>query len=83
MFINGSLSNAISSMYLKKHSIRNETVSNVKEMITIIIKEFQKIITKISWMDHLTKDKVLKKVENIIGVVGYKKTVLDDNFLSE
>ena len=81
--VEGSLSNAISSMYLKKHFIKDETVSNVEEMVSFILKEFRIMVTELKWMDYLTKDKVLKKIGNIISVVGYGDAVLDDNFLTE
>ncbi|XP_044261198.1 uncharacterized protein LOC123009135 [Tribolium madens] len=76
-----SLSYAVTYAYQKYH-FNNQKLSQVSEMIENIRAVFKEILLKSDWMDE-SRDKALKKAENMMILLGYPDFVDDKNTLDK
>ena len=76
------LSLVTGAIYVRKYfdeKSRNAAV----EMVDTIEKQFIKIIKSVSWMDEMTKNGALKKMETFVNIIGFSNELLDDEKLIE
>jgi len=81
-FYEGSLTNAIGSMYAKKH-FKPEEKEIADEMVENIRAEFKNMLDELTWMDPKTKERAHKKADQITPHIAYAKEILDDNLINE
>jgi len=81
-FYEGSLTNAVGSMYAKVHfpaskkAIADEMVKNIRT-------EFKLMLDELDWMDDETRQRAHTKVDKMTSHIAYAKEILDDNLLNE
>jgi len=81
-FYEGSLTNAIGSMYAKKH-FKPEEKEMADEMVENIRAEFKNMLDELTWMDPKTKERAQQKADQITPHIAYAKEILDDNLINE
>merc|ERR1719495_2430217 len=81
-FYEGSLTNAVGSMYAKtyfpasKKAVADEMVSNIRQ-------EFKLMLDELDWMDSKTKERAHDKVDMMTPHIAYSKEILDNNLINE
>jgi len=81
-FYEGSLTNAVGSMYAKKYfpaskkAIADEMVKNIRS-------EFKLMLDELDWMDDATKSRAHAKVDQMTSHIAYSKEILNDQLLNE
>ena len=81
-FYEGSLTNAVGSMYAKSF-FKLEAKQKADEMVDNIRKEFKKMLDEIDWMDEETKSKAHVKADKITPHMAYAKEILDDTLIND
>ena len=76
----GSLTNAVGSMYAKVHfpESKKEVIDNIVQNIR---KEFRVMLEEVDWMDEDTRTRALKKADLIKSHIAYSKEILDSTLL--
>jgi putative endopeptidase len=69
-FVNNQLNEIISKLYVNRYFDKESKV-NVENMAREIIKNFENRLQNNSWMSKRTKEKAIKKLENINVKIGY------------
>eukprot|EP00088_Acartia_fossae_P063834 TRINITY_DN7820_c0_g1_i2.p1 TRINITY_DN7820_c0_g1~~TRINITY_DN7820_c0_g1_i2.p1 ORF type:complete len:771 (+),score=167.12 TRINITY_DN7820_c0_g1_i2:291-2315(+) len=78
----GSLTNAVGSMYARKYfPLENKNIAD--EMVKYIRKEFKIMLDELDWMDQETRERAHTKVDTMTPFIAYAKEILDDNLLNE
>merc|ERR1711973_12604 len=81
-FYEGSLTNAVGSMYAKKHFPASKK-DVADEMVANIRKEFKIMLDELDWMDAATKARAHVKVDKMTPHIAYAKEILDNNLINE
>ena len=81
-FLEGSLSNAVGSLYARNY-FKLEAKNKVDEMVELIRAEFSKMLDELDWMDSETKEKAHTKLEKMASYMAYPKELLDNDLLNE
>ena len=78
----GSLTNAVGSMYAKAHfpESKKEVIDDIVQKIR---KEFRVMLQEVDWMDEDTRARALKKADLIKTHIAYSKEILDSTLLDE
>lgn len=76
------LSIATSSLYVKNF-FPHESREIAIEMVEAIRNEFEIILNETEWMDEVTKEAAIGKVQNMLAFIGYPDELLDDSKLIE
>jgi putative endopeptidase len=69
-FVSGQLNEIISKLYVNKH-FDDESKNDVEKMSKEIIENFEDRLQSNTWMSKSTKEKALRKLENVNVKVGY------------
>ncbi|NRU41588.1 putative metalloendopeptidase [Clostridium beijerinckii] len=69
-FVSGQLNEIISKLYVNKH-FDEESKNDVEKMSKEIIENFEDRLQSNTWMSKSTKEKALRKLENVNVKVGY------------
>ncbi len=77
-FVSGQLNEIISKLYVNKH-FDKESKNDVEKMSKEIIENFENRLQSNTWMSKSTKEKALKKLENVNVKVGYPEKWDDYN----
>jgi len=81
-FQEGSLSNAIGSMYARTYfPLENKKIAD--EIEQNIRSEFRIILDESEWMDKETRIKAHQKAEMINSYMAYAEQILDDNLINQ
>ena len=66
----------LASLFVQKtfdKSIR----SKVQDLVDLSIKEMKLLLAEVKWMDNATKQKAIKKADEMISTIGYDDELLD------
>ncbi|WP_026888055.1 M13 family metallopeptidase [Clostridium beijerinckii] len=77
-FVSGQLNEIISKLYVNKH-FDKESKNDVEKMSKEIIENFENRLQSNTWMSKSTKEKALRKLENVNVKVGYPEKWDDYN----
>jgi len=78
----GSLTNAVGSMYARKYfPLSNKKIAD--EMVKFIRKEFKLMLDELDWMDESTKTKAHAKADSMTPFIAYAEEILDNDLLNE
>ena len=80
--VEGSLSNAVGAMYVKKY-FPLQSKEAAEDIVEYIRAEFKKMLDELDWLDPVTKAKALSKLEKITPNIAYPKEILDDKMINE
>lgn len=69
-FVSGQLNEIVSKLYVNKH-FDDESKNDVEKMSKEIIENFEDRLQSNTWMSKSTKEKALRKLENVNVKVGY------------
>ena len=76
----GSLTNAVGSMFVRKHfPIEKKAV--VDEMMGMIRIEFKLMLGELDWMDKKTRGKAYEKINLMKSFIAYENEILNDTIL--
>ena len=81
-FLEGSLTNAVGSMYVRRH-FPPKAKAVVEDVTDQVVKEFRLILEETSWMDDGTKERAFEKAERMANNIAYPGELLDDGLLNE
>ena len=81
-FPEGSLTNAVGSMYAQKYFPEDMKVQ-VDEMVVNLRKEFNIMLDELDWMDSTTKASAHAKVEQMTPHIAYSKEILDTDLMNQ
>lgn len=70
---------ALSSLYVKNH-FDPESKRQAVILVDYLLKEFQKILRHIDWMDKSTQSRAIEKAEAFKTYIGYPDQLLNVNF---
>merc|ERR1719341_3058436 len=76
----GSLTNAVGSMYAKVHFPESKK-QVIDDIVQNIRKEFRVMLEEVDWMDEDTRARALKKADLIKSHIAYSKEILDSTLL--
>jgi len=78
----GSLTNAVGSMYAKVHfpESKKEIIDDIVQKIRT---EFRVMLQEVDWMDDDTRERALKKADLIKSHIAYSKEILDSTVLDD
>ena len=51
--------------------------SKVQDLVDLSIKEMKLLLAEVKWMDNATKQKAIKKADEMISTIGYDDELLD------
>ena len=66
----------VASLYVQK-SFDNKTRKKVQGLVDLSIKEMKQHLNEVNWMDNVTKQKAIKKADQMTSMVGYDNEILD------
>lgn len=72
-----SLPISVGALYVRKH-FQEGAKRTALEMVNGIRKEFEKILTEVTWMDADTKVAALSKVKSMSTHIGYPDEIMDN-----
>ena len=78
----GSLSNAVGSMYAKEY-FPVESKKIAEEVVENLRNEFIIMLDELTWMDSQTKTNALKKVSQMSAHIAYPQEILDSRLINE
>jgi len=78
----GSLTNAVGSMYARKYFPESKKVI-VDEMVNNIRSEFKLMLDELDWMDVATKSRAHDKIDKMTSHMAYSKEILNDQLINE
>lgn len=81
-YYEGSLSNAIGSMFVRKY-FNGPAKDMADNMVTNIMKEFKVMLDELTWMDPKTKKLAHQKADLITPHIAYPREILDNELLNE
>jgi len=73
---------ALSNVYVKHH-FDPESKKQAVTLVDYLLKEFQKILKNIDWMDKQTQKRAIEKVEAFKTYIGYPDQLLNDSLINE
>ncbi|NP_001036959.1 neutral endopeptidase 24.11 [Bombyx mori] len=77
-----SMSIAVGALYIRKYFNENSK-ANALEMVNDIRQQFRKTLTKVDWMDDMTRQEALEKADAMASHIAYPSEMLDNNRLTE
>jgi len=78
----GSLTNAVGSMYAKAHFPESKK-RTMEEIVESIRDEFRVMLEELNWMDQDTRAKALNKIDLMVSHIAYSKEILDTRILDQ
>ena len=81
-FYEGSLTNAVGSMYAKSY-FKLDAKQKADEMVENIRIVFKELLDELDWMDDVTRAKAHLKADQMTSHMAYAKEILDDNLINE
>jgi len=78
----GSLTNAVGSMYAKAHFPQSKK-KMMEEIVGRIRKEFRTMLEELDWMDEDTRAKALNKIDLMVSHIAYSNEILDTEILDQ
>jgi len=81
-YYEGSLSNAIGSMFVKKY-FAGPAKDMADNMVTNIMREFKVMLDELTWMDQDTKRDAHRKADLITPHIAYPKEILNNQLLDD
>ena len=78
----GSLANAVGSMYVREY-FTQEQKNVALEIVENIKREYKVMFSDIDWMDVLTWERALEKIDNMNSFVAYADEVLDNDLINQ
>ena len=81
-FYEGSLTNAIGSMYAKEY-FPESSKRVAEEMVNSIKDEFKLMLDELEWMDAITKSAAQTKVDKMAQIIGYAREIINNTLINE
>ena len=81
-FYEGSLTNAVGSMYAQKY-FPEDKKNQADEMVVNLRKEFKIMLDELEWMDAATKASANAKVDQMTPHIAYSKEILDTDLMNQ
>ena len=78
----GSLTNAVGSMYAKAHFPEGKKKA-MEEIVGSIRNEFRVMLQELNWMDENTRARALNKIDLMVSHIAYAKEILDTGILDQ
>lgn len=73
---------ATSAMYVRRH-FNNKSKMEAETMVNTIKDEFKHILSEASWMDELTREAALEKLQKMSSHVGYPRELENDTAIEQ
>lgn len=78
--VSGSVPISVGALYIRKY-FQKEAKTAAQEMVDSIRKEFEEILKNVPWMDKMTRQFALEKLNKMATYIGYPEELMNDQIL--
>ena len=81
-YVEGSLTNAVGSMYAKSY-FKLDAKLKADKMVSNMKLMFKHMLDKLDWMDDKTRARAHAKADKMMSFIAYKEEILDDDLINQ